>query len=37
LISGSKILEGTGSMIVLAIGTRSQYGILKKALQTEQD
>jgi len=24
-------------MIVLAVGTRSQYGILKKALQTEQD
>lgn len=34
LISGSKILEGSGSMLVLAVGRRSQYGILKAALQT---
>jgi|LakMenEpi03Aug12_release.lakeMendotaPanAssembly.Ray.scaffolds.fasta_scaffold269490_4 hypothetical protein len=24
-------------MIVLAVGAQSQYGILKKSLQTEQD
>jgi Ca2+ transporting ATPase len=32
LISSSKILEGTGKMVVLAIGEHSQYGILKKTL-----
>lgn len=34
LISGSKILEGTGSMLVLATGPNSQFGILKAKLQT---
>lgn len=33
LISGSKINEGTGAMLVLAIGTYSQYGKLKIVLQ----
>lgn len=37
LISSSKILEGTGKMIVLAIGEHSQYGILKKTLVQEED
>lgn len=37
LISGSKIIEGTGSMVVLAIGEHSQYGILKKTLQSSDD
>lgn len=37
LISGSRILDGNGSMLVLAVGRRSQYGILKAALQQEQD
>ena len=32
LISSSKILEGTGKMIVLAVGEHSQYGILKKKI-----
>lgn len=32
LISSSKILEGTGKMIVLAVGENSQYGILKKKI-----
>jgi magnesium-transporting ATPase (P-type) len=35
LISGSKVLEGTGSMLVLAVGKKSQYGILKQALQAD--
>lgn len=30
LISSSKILDGTGRMVVLAVGENSQYGILKK-------
>lgn len=29
LISGSKINEGTGAMLVLATGRNSQYGKLK--------
>lgn len=33
LISGSKVNEGTGAMLVLAIGTNSQYGKLKVVLQ----
>jgi Ca2+ transporting ATPase len=37
LISSSKILEGTGKMIVLAIGEHSQYGILKKKIQASDD
>lgn len=35
LISGSKVLEGTGAMIVLATGVNSQYGKLKLVLQSE--
>ena len=37
LISSSKILDGTGKMLVLAVGEHSQYGILKKTLTKEQD
>jgi Ca2+ transporting ATPase len=37
LISSSKILEGTGKMVVLAVGEHSQYGILKKTLVQEED
>lgn len=33
LISGSKINEGTGAILVLATGTNSQYGKLKVTLQ----
>jgi magnesium-transporting ATPase (P-type) len=32
LISGSRIIEGTGYMIVLAVGANSQNGILKLKL-----
>lgn len=35
LISGSKITEGTGAMLVLATGTNSQFGKLKLVLQSE--
>jgi magnesium-transporting ATPase (P-type) len=37
LISSSKIIEGNGRMLVLAIGEHCQYGILKKALQASDD
>lgn len=37
LISGSKVLEGSGSLLVLAVGKKSQYGILKAALQDSED
>jgi P-type Ca2+ transporter type 2B len=37
IISSSKILEGTGRMLVLAIGEHSQYGILKKKIQASDD
>lgn len=36
LISGSKVVEGTGSMLVLAVGRNSQYGKLKLILQGDQ-
>ena len=36
LISGSKVNEGTGAMLVLATGTNSQYGKLKVVLQKEE-
>ena len=32
MISSSKVLEGTGKMIVMAVGEHSQYGILRKTL-----
>ena len=32
MISSSKVLEGTGRMIVMAVGENSQYGILRKTL-----
>lgn len=35
LISGSKVNEGTGAILVLATGTNSQYGKLKLVLQKE--
>jgi calcium-translocating P-type ATPase len=35
IISGSKVMEGTGLMLVLAIGGDSQMGIMKKKLQEE--
>ena len=37
LISGSKIMEGTGSMLVLAVGKHSQYGQLKLKIQSGDD
>lgn len=37
LISGSKIMEGTAYMIVLAIGLNSREGINKSKLQKEDD
>jgi Ca2+ transporting ATPase len=37
LISGSKILEGTGKMVVLAVGEHSQFGILKSQIQSSND
>lgn len=37
IISSSKILEGTGKMLVLAVGENSQFGILKKKIQASDD
>jgi len=37
LVSGSKLMEGTGDMIVLAVGRSSQYGKLKMKIQQDQD
>lgn len=37
LISSSKIIEGTGRMLVTAVGEYSQYGILKKNIQGSND
>lgn len=37
LISGSKVMEGTGMMIVLAVGKNSREGINKMKLQEDSD
>ena len=37
MISSSKVIEGTGKMLVLAIGEHSQYGILRKTLVQESE
>lgn len=37
MISSSKVIEGTGKMLVLAIGENSQYGILRKTLVQESE
>lgn len=37
LVSGSKVMEGTGYMIVLAIGKNSREGINRSKLQKEDD
>ena len=37
LVSGSKIVEGTGTYMVLAVGLRSQYGNLKMRIQQDTD
>jgi Ca2+ transporting ATPase len=37
LVSGSKLMEGTGDMLVLAVGRNSQYGMLKMKIQQDQD
>lgn len=36
-MSGSKIVEGTGTYMVLAVGLRSQYGSLKVRIQQDAD
>ncbi len=37
LVSGSKVMEGTGFMIVLALGLNSRDGIIRSKLQKEPD
>ena len=37
LISGSKVMEGTGYMIALAVGRNSREGINKEKLQQDED
>jgi magnesium-transporting ATPase (P-type) len=37
LISGSKVMEGTGWMVVLAVGRNSYYGKIKMKIQQDQD
>lgn len=37
LLSGCKIMEGTGSILVLAVGKNSQYGKLKLMIQGSDD
>lgn len=36
LVSGSMVTEGTGTIIVAAVGKNSQYGKLKLILQAEE-
>lgn len=33
LISGSKIIDGSGTMVVLAVGRHTQWGKIKETLQ----
>lgn len=35
MVSGSKVVEGTGAMMVLAVGRNSQYGKLCAKMQTQ--
>lgn len=37
LLSGSRILEGNGKMVICATGENSQFGILKKKIQGSND
>jgi P-type Ca2+ transporter type 2B len=37
LISGSKVMEGTGRIMCLGVGRNSQYGILKMKIQQDPD
>ncbi|KAH7105050.1 calcium-translocating P-type ATPase [Auriculariales sp. MPI-PUGE-AT-0066] len=37
LISGAKVLEGSGTYVVVAVGTRSSYGRLMMALQGDAE
>jgi P-type E1-E2 ATPase len=37
LISGTKVLEGTGMMMVLSVGKNTQENILKAKLQQDDD
>ena len=37
LLSGSKVLEGYGRMVVTAVGTSSQQGIINKLVSGEGD
>jgi magnesium-transporting ATPase (P-type) len=37
LISGSKLMSGTGLMLVVAVGKNSNYGKLKMKIQQDQD
>jgi Ca2+ transporting ATPase len=37
MISGSKVMEGTGTMVVAAVGENSTYGKLKKKIQHADD
>jgi Ca2+ transporting ATPase len=37
LISGSMVMEGTGSMLVLAVGVNSRNGKLKQDLQEKEE
>lgn len=37
LISGSKVMEGTGRIMVIGVGRFSQYGMLKMKIQQDPD
>jgi Ca2+-transporting ATPase len=37
MISGSQVLQGTGTMVVLAVGTNSQYGRIQMKLSMPED
>ena len=37
LVSGTKVLEGTGMMLVLSVGKNTQENILKAKLQQDDD
>lgn len=37
MISGSRVLMGTGEMIVLAVGKNSQYGKIRSKLSMSED
>lgn len=36
MVSGSKVMDGSGKMLICAVGSKTQLGLLREKLQEEQ-